>query len=67
MKLHEIKTPTLIMFEAAYEGNIGAMEMFKFFQVADERQKKLMQKIVAKNDFKSFKRLIKIVLGVELM
>lgn len=33
--------------EASYAGNIGMMEMFKFYQVATPEQKKKMQELLA--------------------
>ena len=33
--------------EASYEGNIGMMEMFKFYQLADQNTKYLMKKLIS--------------------
>ena len=54
------------MKEAAYRFNIGFEEMVKFYQTADPRQVRRMEKIIKANDWRKFKALIKEVLGVEL-
>lgn len=38
-----------INYEASYEGNIGMMEVAKFFQIANEAQKKLFKELLEKN------------------
>lgn len=35
-----------LLMEAAYKGNIGMMEMFKFFQVATEKQKRKLKALI---------------------
>ena len=35
--------------EASYEGNVGMMEVAKFFQIANEAQKKLFKELLEKN------------------
>jgi len=52
--------------EAVYKGNMGVMEMMKFYQVASDKEQKEMDKVVNKNDWEGFKLLIKKVLGIEL-
>jgi len=52
--------------EAAYEGNIGAMEMFKFYQVASDEQKKLMAFYLKQKFFDKAWDLLKRVTGVDL-
>ena len=54
------------MKEAVGKFNIGFEEMVKFYNAADPRQIKRMEKIVKANDWRKFKALIKEVLGVEL-
>ena len=55
------------LFEAAYPGNIGLMELVQFYKVATPEQKKLMDKITAENDWEQFKHLIHQVLNVKLV
>mgnify|MGYP001106719003 CR=1 FL=1 len=55
-----------ILTEASYPGNIGAIEMIKFFQNASDNDIKSMQKIVDAKNWTSYKKLIKKVLGVDL-
>ncbi len=55
-----------IMKEAVSKFNIGFEEMVKFYQTADPRQVRRMEKIIKANDWRKFKALIKEVLGVEL-
>ncbi len=52
--------------EAAYVGNIGAMEMFKFHQKANNEQKKKLQSLIQKKDTKGAWNHIQSVTGVKL-
>lgn len=52
--------------EASYPGNIGAMEVMKFFQIADEKQKELFKNLVANGKKKLAWKLIQDVTGVKL-
>jgi hypothetical protein len=55
-----------LAFEAAYPGNVGAMEMFKFYQVASDAQKQLMAKYIQEKLFDQAWDLLKRVTGVKL-
>jgi hypothetical protein len=55
------------LFEAPYRGNLGAMEMFKFYGVATPEEKATMDEIVANSDWDAFKNLIYKVLGIRLV
>lgn len=55
--------------EAAYAGNMGAMEMFQFFKVATDPEKKEMTKLLKIGTLEAFKKaweLLKKVTGVSL-
>ncbi len=52
--------------ELSYPGNLGAMEMMKFFDIASSEEKKEMDSILRSNDWKKFKKLILKVVGVKL-
>lgn len=52
--------------EAAYPGNVGFMEMAKFYQEADPKQIKEMEKIIKAEDWEGFKKIIQKVLKVKL-
>ena len=52
--------------EAAYVGNIGAMEMFKFHQKANDNQKKKLAELIKKKDTKAVWRHVQTVTGVKL-
>jgi hypothetical protein len=54
------------MNEAVGKFNVGFEEMVKFYNTANPRQIKRMEKIVKANDWRKFKALIKEVLGVNL-
>ncbi len=54
------------LFEGTYHGNIGAMEMFKFYSVASPEEKSLMDNIVEAGKWEDFKQLIYKVLGINL-
>ena len=55
------------MNEAAYEGNIGAMEMFKFHQKASQEQKKQLQYHIKNKKHKEAWKLVQQVSGVKLI
>jgi hypothetical protein len=52
--------------EASYEGNIGMMELMKFYQSADDDQKKLLKKLVNQNKTRLAWKLIQQVTGTKL-
>ncbi len=62
MKLQDLKQ----LDEAAYPGNLGMMEMFKFYQVASDEQKKLMKSLISKKLFDKAWELLQQVTGVKL-
>lgn len=62
MKLNELKP----LNEAVYPGNIGMMEMFKFYQMASSDQKNLMKELINKKAFDLVFDLIFKVTGVRL-
>ena len=52
--------------EASYAGNIGAMEMAKFFQTATDQQKKILKDLIASGKRGLAWKLIQDVTGVKL-
>jgi hypothetical protein len=52
--------------EASYPGNIGAMETFKFHQVATDKEKALLKLLIKKGNYKLAWYLIQKVTGVKL-
>jgi hypothetical protein len=62
---HEGKTKKHIN-EAAYAGNIGAMEMFKFFEKATAQQKDKLKELIRKKENKAAWQLVQDVTGVKL-
>jgi predicted chitinase len=52
--------------EASYPGNIGAMELAKFFQIAKDNDKQLLKDLIAKNKKGLAWQLIQQVTGVKL-
>lgn len=52
--------------EEAYPGNLGMMEMFKFYQVATEAQKQQMRKLIYDKKMKEAWDLLKKVTKVDL-
>jgi len=55
------------MSEAAYRGNIGAMEMMKFFQVATPQEKEKLKKLIADKNQSAAWKMIQDVTGMKLM
>jgi hypothetical protein len=53
--------------EAAYRGNIGAMEMMKFFQVATPQEKEKLKKLIADKNQSAAWKMIQDVTGMKLM
>jgi hypothetical protein len=53
--------------EKAYSGNMGFEELVKFYDAASEKEKKEMERILDKDDWESFKALIKKVLSISLV
>lgn len=53
--------------EASYEGNIGAMEVFKFMQKATEFEKKILQKLINQKNYSRAWALIQGVTGTKLV
>jgi hypothetical protein len=56
----------LLVQEASYSGNIGMMEMFKFYQVATMFQKNEMKEYIEKKLFDKAWSLLQRVTGVKL-
>lgn len=50
----------------SYEGNIGMMEMVKFYKVATPEQKRLMQSFIDKREFAKGWELLQQTTGVKL-
>jgi len=55
-----------ILQEASYPGNIGAMEVFKFYQTASDGEKEQLASMLDKNEITNAWELIKDVTGVQL-
>lgn len=54
------------IIEASYPGNIGAMEVAKFFMKATPEQKEILKKLIANKDSKRAWAMIQGVTGVKL-
>ena len=52
--------------EAAYFGNIGAMEMFKFYQKASKEEKKKLKSLISDKKSKEAWKLVQDVTGTKL-
>lgn len=52
--------------EASYPGNIGAMEVMKFFQMADDKKKQLFKELVQKGKKGLAWKLVQDTVGVKL-
>lgn len=53
--------------EAAYPGNIGAMEVMKFFQMADDKKKQLFKELIQKGKKGLAWKLVQDTVGVKLV
>ena len=56
----------LSLDEASYEGNIGMMEMFKFYQIATPEQKAQMKKLIFDKKTEAAWELLQQVTGIKL-
>jgi hypothetical protein len=54
------------LWEAAYADNIGFEEMVRFYRKASQKQIEKMERLCKENDWDGFKRLIKLVLSIDL-
>ena len=61
MKLEEIS-----LVEASYKGNIGMLEMFKFYQVATAAQKTEMKSLINAKKYDEAWKLLQSVTNVRL-
>lgn len=52
--------------EASYSGNIGMMEMYKFFKAASVEQKRLLKSLLSDGDTDGAWNLIQDVTGTQL-
>jgi len=57
---------TIATLEASYEGNIGAMEVFDFYQKGTKKQIDLLTKLIAAHKYKEAWQLIQKVTGTKL-
>lgn len=55
-----------MLTEASYRGNIGVMEMFKFYNVATDEQKAKMKQLIADKNNDEAWALLQNVLKVKL-
>ena len=62
-RIDKLKEP---LDEASYEGNIGVMEMMKFFQIANEEQKTVLKALIKSNKKELAWDLIQKVTGIAL-
>ena len=61
-----IMSPYSTTNEAAYPGNLGFVELCKFWDIASKSEKSKMDDILQKEDWIGFKRLINKVVKVKL-
>ena len=61
-----MKLEDLIILEAPYKGNIGMMEMFKFYQKATASEKSKMKQLLDAKKFDDAWKFIQEVTGMHL-
>lgn len=62
---HSNKKETPAMKEAVYANNAGIMEVFKFFNVATDEQKKQFDDLVSSGNQNAALKLVEKVLGIK--
>ena len=58
--------PFKLIYELAYEGNIGIQELMMFYQRADDEQKDQLEQFLANGDMEEALALLELVTGVQL-
>ena len=58
--------PFKLIYELAYEGNIGIHELMMFYRRADEEQKDQLEHFLANGDMQEALALLELVTGVQL-
>jgi len=58
--------PFKLIYELAYDGNIGMQELMMFYQRADDDQKDQLERFLADENIKEALALIELVTGVRL-
>lgn len=56
-----------LQLEAAYPGNMGVMEIFRFYQIASPNQKNDLERFIDRDDYKSAWALVQKVTKTKLM
>ena len=56
--------PFKLIYELAYEGNIGIQELMMFYQRADDEQKDQLEQFLANGDMEEALALLELVTGV---
>lgn len=56
-----------LLNEFSYPGNMGIMEMIAFYKKASKQEVKEMEKAAESKNWETFKKIIKNVIGVELV
>lgn len=57
----------LYLAELSYKGNVGFQEMVAFYRKATDNEIEEMESIISKDDWIGFKKLIKRVIGINLL
>ncbi len=55
-----------LLYELAYDGNIGIEELMKFYRLATDEQSELLDQLLDEERFREAVDLIEIVTGVRL-
>jgi len=56
-----------LITEESYPGNVGLQEIIEFYKNASKQEIKQMEKVAKKKDWDGFKKIIKEVIGVDLV
>jgi len=54
------------IYEAAYKGNFGMIEMIKLYAMMSEKEIEKLEKIVNNEDWEAYKKIVKKYLDVDL-
>ena len=54
------------IYEAAYKGNLGMVEMMQLYNIMSEKEIKKLKLIIANEDWEAYRKIVKKYLDVDL-
>jgi len=54
------------IFEASYKGNVGMVEMMQLYQIMSDKEIKNLERVIADEDWDTYKKIVKWYLDIDL-